>query len=64
MDDIDRELISLLFTKIGMLMEDHSILALTAGSQSDGEQKATLNGLTRASTKIEKLTAAAQSIAE
>ena len=64
MDDIDRELISLLCTKIAILMEDHIILALTAGSQSYSEQKATLNKLTRASTKIEKLTAAAQSIAE
>jgi hypothetical protein len=64
MDDIDRELINLLCTKIGMLMEDHSSLALTVGSQSEGEQNAAVDELTEASAKISKLTAAAQSIAE
>lgn len=64
MDDIDQELISLLCTKIGMLMEDHSILALTVGSQIDGNQNVVIDELSAASTKIAKLAAAAQSIAE
>ena len=64
MDDIDRELISLLCTKIGMLMEDHSSVALMVGSQSDGEQKAAIDELAVASSKIAKLAVAAQSIAE
>ena len=64
MDDIDRDLINLLCTKIGMLMEDHSSLALTVGGQSDGEQKADIDELTEASKKIAKLAAAAQSVAE
>ena len=64
MEDIDRELISLLCTKIGMLMEDHSTLALTVCSQPDDEQKVAIDQLTAASTKIVKLTAAAQSVAE
>lgn len=64
MDDIDRELISLLCTKIGMLMEDHSILALTVGCQSKGKQRSEIDELAIASTKIAKLAAAAQSIAE
>lgn len=36
MDDIDRQLLDLLCTKIGIVMEDHSALALTAVSQSEG----------------------------
>jgi hypothetical protein len=64
MDDIDQELINLLCTKIGMLMEDNSTLALTVGSQIDGEQKASIDELAVASYKIERLAAAAQSIAE
>ena len=64
MDDIDQELISLLCTKIGMLMEDHSTLALTVGGQVDGEQNAAIDELSAASTKIAALAAAAQSIAE
>jgi hypothetical protein len=64
MDDIDRELISLLCTKIGMLMEDYSSLALTVGSKSEGGQKTAVDELTHATTKIARLTAAAQSIAE
>ena len=39
MDNIDQELISLICTKIGMLMEDHSAQALMVGSRSDDEQK-------------------------
>jgi hypothetical protein len=64
MDDIDHELISLLCTKIGMLMEDHSALALTLGAQSQGEQNTAIDELAHASTKIAKLVAATQSIAE
>lgn len=64
MDNIDRELINLLGTKIGMLMEDHSALALTLGAQSHDEQKVTIDKLATASMKITKLAAAAQSIAE
>ncbi|WP_379552471.1 hypothetical protein [Qipengyuania sp. DGS5-3] len=64
MDNIDQELISLLCAKIGMLMEDHSTLALTACSQSDGEQRAAIDELAVASYKIARLAAAAQSIAE
>lgn len=64
MDDIDHKLISLLCTKIGMLMEDHSTLALTVGSKSEGGQKAAVDELAVASSKIARLAAAAQSIAE
>ena len=64
MHDIDQELISLLSTKVGMLMEDHTTSALTVGSQSHDQQKAVIDELVDASTKIAKLAAAAQSIVE
>jgi hypothetical protein len=61
MDDIDRELINLLCTKIGMLMEDHCARELVIGSQTRREQQSEINELAHASTKIAKLAAAAQS---
>ncbi|MBV7258983.1 hypothetical protein [Erythrobacter crassostreae] len=64
MDEIDRELINLLSTKIGMLMEDHATIALTAGSLPTDQQKAAIDALAVASTKITNLAAAAQSVAE
>ena len=64
MDDIDRELVSLLCTKVGMLMEDHSVVALTIGSKSGDEQRIAIEELARTSTIIETLVASAQSIVE
>jgi len=64
MDEIDRELISLLSTKIGMLMEDHATAALTVASLPTDQQKAAIDGLADASTTIAYLAAAARSIAE
>jgi hypothetical protein len=64
MDDIDQELISLLSTKIGMLMEDHATGALTIRSLSADRQKAAIDALSAASKTITKLADAAQSISE
>jgi len=64
MDDIDKELISLLGTKVGMLMEDHSARALFLASSSMEDQKVVLRGLDQASNEIQALVAAARSIAE
>lgn len=64
MDDIDRELINLLCTKVGMLMEDHSALALTLSGLAVDKRRTAIKELASASTTIEKLTAAAQAIAE
>lgn len=64
MHDIDQELISLLSTKIGMLMEDHATSALTIGSLSADRQKAAIDTLAAASKTITKLADAAQSISE
>ncbi|MEM7689525.1 MAG: hypothetical protein AAF291_10935 [Pseudomonadota bacterium] len=63
MTEIDRERISLLCTKIGMLMEDHSARALMVGGQSEDQDKSVVDELADASTKIARLSAAAQSIA-
>lgn len=64
MDDIDNELVSLPCTKVGMLMGDHSAIALTIGGLKKDEQKKAINELAHSVTKIAKLAAAAQSIAE
>ena len=64
MDDIDQELIRLLSTKIGMLMEDHSARALTGGGKSGDEQKEALVELGQASDKIHALVAAVRSVSE
>jgi len=42
MDDIDRELISLLCIKIEMQMEDRGAFALTVGGRSDKEHKSAM----------------------
>jgi len=62
MNDIDTELITLLCTKAGMLMEDHSALALTVGSKAADEQKAALEELAQIAAKLSAIIAAAQSI--
>lgn len=64
MDDIDQELISLLSTKIGMLMEDHNGLALTLGSKPEDEQTHSLARLDQAAQKFSALVTAARSISE
>ncbi|MEL6709478.1 MAG: hypothetical protein AAFP79_14470 [Pseudomonadota bacterium] len=64
MDDIDQELISLLSTKVGMLMEDHATSALTIRSLPADRQKAVLAELAAASNTISKLADAAQSISD
>lgn len=64
MDDIDRELICMLTTNVGMLMEDHSALALTMGSKSAEEQQAAMKELAVAAKTIAGLSSAAQSISE
>lgn len=64
MDEIDSELIALLSTKIGKLMEDHATTALKIGSQPNHEQKAVVDALADASTKIAKLVEAARTISD
>lgn len=64
MEDIDHELINLLCTEVGMLMEDHSAQALTVGSQSIDEREKVLDELSSAVAKIEVLIVAAKSISE
>lgn len=64
MDEIDRELLSLLSTKIGMLMEDYSVKAIFLATADEEKQRAGIPELAKASNKIEVLVVAAQSIVE
>ena len=62
MDEIDREIIALLGTKIGMLIEAHATTALTVGHQAKDQQKAAIKALADASMKVAKLAEAARTI--
>ena len=63
MEEIDRELLKLLTTKIGMLMEDRSSQALFLGAEGDDEHTEALNEVANAAEKINALARAAQLIA-
>jgi hypothetical protein len=62
MDDDNAELINLLSTRIGTIMEDTSVIALTLGSQGSGERLARIQQLTRASASIAALAAAVEAL--
>jgi hypothetical protein len=64
MEEIDRQLIDLLSTKIRMLMEDHVRAALAIGKEQPGAQAASLQELAQISEQIKVLIEAAQLIAE
>lgn len=64
MDEIDRELITLLCTRIGMLIEDHATTALTVGYLPIDQQKPVIKALADATMRIAMLAEAARSIAE
>lgn len=52
MDDDNEELLVLLCTRIGSIMEDASVLALTIRTTRDGERAARIAELKRASESI------------
>ena len=58
MDDSDTDLIAQLSTRIGMIMEDSSVLALTFPAQDQEKRDAALIELERASAQIAALVAA------
>jgi len=64
MDEIDKELIALLCSKAGMLMEDYCAGALTLGSASVDEQKVALEQLSKATEKLKLLVATARSLSQ
>lgn len=64
MDENETELLKLLYTRIGMTMEDASILAIDLGSPSSQFDPVKIVELKKSIATISKLMDAAQSIAE
>ena len=64
MDEDTRELTAQLCTRVGMIMEDASVVALTAGSLAPEEQHEALRQLRSAALTIEALICAAIRLAE
>lgn len=62
MDDDTDDLVSRLCTRIGMIMEDASVIALTIGHLSRDERSAAIAQLDLAATNIATLTNAAKAI--
>ena len=62
MDDDNAELIEMLCTRIGAIMEDASVIALTMGGVSAEERIERIRELQRASALIASLTAAVHSL--
>jgi len=62
MDDDTAELIALLYTRIGMIMEDASVIALTLGGPRSGFSEEALAELERAFASMSSLLAAASSL--
>ena len=64
MDESAAELIGLLGTRIGMIMEDTSIIALTLGACQPGELADTIDRIISAADQISKLAGALVSLKE
>ena len=62
MEDDNAELISLLCTRIGTIMEDASVIALTLGSQEPEIRKAYFAEVKRASAAIAAFVAAGEAL--
>jgi len=62
MDDDNAELISLLCTRIGTIMEDASVIALTLGSQESDIRQVKFEEMKRASAAIAALVAAVEAL--
>ena len=62
MDDETQELIILLCTRIGMIMEDASVVALTIGSRNRDARATTITELNIAAEQIDRLVKATESL--
>jgi len=62
MDQDNAELIGMLCTRIGSIMEDASVIALTIGAIEPGQRLARLVELKRASATIASLFAAVETL--
>ena len=63
MDKNETELVRLLYTRIGMVMEDNSVIALELGGQIDGLDPTKIGELERAVRQISALCDAARAMA-
>lgn len=61
-DDETQELIALLCTRIDMIMEDASVVALTLGSRDQNARLTAMAELDVAAEQIDRLVKAAQSL--
>jgi hypothetical protein len=62
MEDTTQELVILLCTRIGMIMEDASVVALTIGSRDQNARLAAMAELDVAAEQIGRLVKATQSL--
>ncbi|WP_374528874.1 hypothetical protein [Novosphingobium sp.] len=62
MDDDTRELIAQLFTRVGMIMEDASPVALLAGSGDHGAQEEAAVAIEQAAERITALASAIRAL--
>lgn len=62
MDEGKAELIALLGTRIGTIMEDASVVALTLGSADENQQATDIDQLVGAAEQIAALTSALQGL--
>ena len=60
MDDDAKELVAQICTRIGMIMEDASVVALMVGSHSEEGQENAISDLEAAADRITALVAAAK----
>jgi len=62
MDDETQELINLLCTRIGVIMEDASVVALTIGSRDQNARLAAIGELELAAERIDRLVKATKAL--
>ncbi|MEZ5736766.1 MAG: hypothetical protein R3E09_13400 [Novosphingobium sp.] len=63
MDKDTAELVSRLCTRIGMIMEDASVVALTIGSMEEAERSDAIARLEKDARRIDKLIGAVRALA-
>ena len=63
MDEDTAELVSRLCTRIGMIMEDASVVALTIGSMEEAERSDAIARLEKDARRIDKLIGAVRALA-
>ena len=62
MDDDHTDLVAQLCTRVGMIMEDGSVIALNVGRKHRSRRKAAIDALEGAATRIQGLIAAVRAL--